>query len=178
MFLFACPVRVDSAQHTGFKIRPWLGPMLDYQLLMIVIHRSNTLHQPFSKMCPFSVNISSAMMSRSLFLFYFISLVYISSSLDTGFLFMVRYSMEYYPAQSSTPYWYRITDQDQDAVGCQRRKIKIKKKRKRRIRSVGSRKVAPCKDQTNYWRVSLDHLRKMEPCVIPFVLAHSMEPPL
>lgn len=36
---FACPVR-DSAQHTVSKIRPWLGPVLDYQLLnMIVIHR-------------------------------------------------------------------------------------------------------------------------------------------
>lgn len=37
---FACPVRLDSAQHTGSKIRPWLGPVLSYQLLkMTVIHR-------------------------------------------------------------------------------------------------------------------------------------------
>ncbi|OJJ82087.1 uncharacterized protein ASPGLDRAFT_27491 [Aspergillus glaucus CBS 516.65] len=44
---------------------------------------------------------------------------YISGSTDTGFLFMVRYNMEYYPARSSTPYWYRITDQD--AVDCQKK---------------------------------------------------------
>lgn len=55
---------------------------------------------------------------------------YISGSMDTGFLFMVRYNMEYYPARSSTPYWYRITDQDQDAVDCQKRKRKKKKKEK------------------------------------------------
>ena len=53
---------------------------------------------------------------------------YISGSTDTGFLFMVRYNMEYYPARSSTPYWYRITDQD--AVDCQKKEKKKKKKKK------------------------------------------------